>query len=125
LYAGDPDGVARLFHADAEYTDVGSPADDVARGPAQVAARLRLALDGVTLSHTPRHVVATGDVVMTEHVEHWQFKTGERVDLPIASVHVLRDGRIERWTDYWDLATLLNAAPPWWIEQVSRGYLQP
>ena len=27
-----------------------------------------------------------------------------------------------RWTDYWDLQTLLSAAPAWWIEEIASGY---
>ncbi len=42
LYARDFDGVGAFFTADGEYTDVCSPADDVARGPAQVTARIKL-----------------------------------------------------------------------------------
>jgi ketosteroid isomerase-like protein len=37
------------------------------------------------------------DVVVTEHVEHWHWHTGEHVALPITSIHEFRDGRIARW----------------------------
>ena len=33
LYERDWDGIARYFAEDSEYTDVPSPADDIARGP--------------------------------------------------------------------------------------------
>jgi len=33
-----------------------------------------------------------------------------------------RDGAIVRWWDYWDLQTLMGAAPAWWIEHVAQGY---
>ena len=122
MYAGDADGVAGHFSADAEYTDVASPPDDVARGPAMIAARLRLALEGVQLADRDRRTCAEGDLVMTEHVELWEWRTGERAELPIASVHEFRDGSLIRWTDYWDLQTLLGAAPGWWLEHVSAGY---
>ena len=45
LYARDWDGIAAFFTGDSEYTDVPSPADDVARGPDQIVARLRLGLE--------------------------------------------------------------------------------
>jgi ketosteroid isomerase-like protein len=45
LYERDWDGIGPLFAGDAEYTDVPSPADDVARGPEQIVARLRLGLE--------------------------------------------------------------------------------
>jgi hypothetical protein len=33
----------------------------------------------------------------------------------------VRDGRIVRWWDYWDLATLMNAAPAWWVEHIMQA----
>ncbi len=41
---------------------------------------------------------------MTEHVEHWEWPTGERASLPFVSMHEVRDGKLVRWWDYWDLA---------------------
>ncbi|HEU5035217.1 MAG TPA: nuclear transport factor 2 family protein [Mycobacteriales bacterium] len=125
LYRKDADGVGALFAADGVYTDVGSPADDVARGPAGVAARLRPVFDGVELSDKDRRTYADGDTVVTEHVEVWRWRTGESVEFPIASVHEIRDGRIVRWLDYWDLQTLMNAAPGWWVEQIVAAYAPP
>jgi ketosteroid isomerase-like protein len=123
LYERDFDAVGALFHDDGEYTDVPSPADDVARGPAEIAARLRLGLAPLDdIRHEQRLLVVDGDVVVTEHVEHWSWSTGERVALPFVSVHELRDGRIARWWDYWDMQTLMGAAPQWWIEHVMQGY---
>ena len=49
---------------------------------------------------------------MTEHVEHWEWPTGERASLPFVSVQQVRDGKLVRWWDYWDLATLMNARRP-------------
>jgi len=81
LYARDWHNLAAYFGPESEYTDVPSPPDDVARGPAQIVARLRLGLE------------------------------------PIASYeHELR------WWDYWDLQTLMQAAPAWWIEHIMAGY---
>jgi len=45
LYERDFDGVGAFFAADGEYTDMPTPPEDVARGPAQIAARLRLGLE--------------------------------------------------------------------------------
>ena len=125
LYRKDADGVGGFFADDGVYTDVGSPADDVAVGPAQVAARIRPVFDGVELSDKDRRTYADGDVVVTEHVEMWRWRTGERVEFQLASVHEFRDGKIVRWLDYWDLATLMNAAPAWWVEQIMAAYAPP
>src|SRR4029079_9054632 len=44
LYERDFDGVGAFFADDGEYTDMPTPPEDVARGPEQIAARLRLRL---------------------------------------------------------------------------------
>ncbi len=123
LYERDWDAIGSLFAEDSEYMDVPSPADDVARGPAQIVARLRLGLERISgYEHALRLMVAEGDVVVTEHSETWRWHTGEEVTLPFVSVHELRDGAIVRWWDYWDLQTLMGAAPAWWIEHIAQGY---
>ncbi len=123
LYSRDWDAIAGFFGADSEYTDVPSPAEDVARGPDQIVARLRLGLEPIAAyEHGLRLMVADADTVVTEHTETWHWHTGEEVVLPFVSVQELRQGTIVRWWDYWDMQTLMNAAPAWWIEHVARGY---
>jgi len=61
-----------------------------------------------------RHILADGNVVVTERIDH--FLVGEnRISVPCAGVFELRDGRISAWRDYWDLrqfeAQLPNSAP--------------
>jgi ketosteroid isomerase-like protein len=123
LYERDFDAVGARFHDDGEYTDVPSPSDDVARGPDQIAARLRLGLEPLEgIHHEVRLMIAEGDVVVTEHVEHWRWGTGEHAALPFVSVHEFRAGRIARWWDYWDMQTLMGVAPQWWVEHIMQGY---
>ncbi|MGA8723513.1 MAG: nuclear transport factor 2 family protein [Acidimicrobiales bacterium] len=123
LYDRDWERIATFFTEDSEYTDVASPADDVAHGPEQIVARLRLGLERLSgYEHGLRLMVADADTVVTEHTETWHWHTGEEVTLPFVSVQELRDGSILRWWDYWDLQTLLNAAPVWWIEHIAQGY---
>jgi ketosteroid isomerase-like protein len=125
LYRRDFDGVGAFFAPDGEYTDVASPADDVARGPAQIAARLKLGWEKLAgISHVITLIVAEGDTVVTEHAETWEWPTGESVTLPFVSVQQFRDGKIVRWWDYWDMATLMNVAPAWWVEHIMTGYAQ-
>jgi limonene-1,2-epoxide hydrolase len=123
LYRRDFEAVGAYFAADGEYTDVPSPEDDIARGPREVAARLRLGLEPLeAIYHHPRHMVAQGDLVFTEHAEEWHWPTGERVVIPFVSVHEIHDGKIVRWWDYPDLQKLLSAAPKWWVEHIMKGY---
>jgi limonene-1,2-epoxide hydrolase len=124
LYRRDWDGIAQFFSDDSEYTDVPSPPDDIARGTQQIVARLRLGLERISgYEHNLNLMVAEGDTVVTEHAETWHWHTGEEVTLPFVSVQELRSGVILRWWDYWDLQTLMNAAPAWWIEHIAQGYI--
>lgn len=123
LYDRDWDRIASFFTAKSAYTDMPTPADDVAVGPDQILARLRLGIEPITdYEHNLILMVADGDVVITEHTETWRWKTGEEVVLPFVSVHEIRDGKIMRWSDYWDLQTLLGGAPHWWIEHIMQGW---
>jgi ketosteroid isomerase-like protein len=123
LYKRDYEGVGACFAADGEYTDVCSPADDVAVGPAQIAARIKLGFEKLAdINHDVRLIAVDGDTVITEHAETWEWPTGESVTLPFVSVQEIRDGKIVRWHDYWDMATLMNAAPAWWVEHIMVGY---
>ena len=123
LYRQDFASLGSRFDPRGEYTDVGTPADDVARGPAEITARLTLAFAKLSGLHDERlHLIAGEDAVMTEHIEHWEWPTGETMALNVASVHEIRDGRITRWCDYWDMNVLMAAAPQWWIEHVVQGW---
>ena len=124
LYARDFNAVASFFSATSTYTDVATPPEDLAVGPEQVVARLQLGIAQLEhYGHTPVLMVAEGNVVVTEHVENWTWSTGEQISFPFTSIHVIDGDTIARWTDYWDLSTLLNAAPAWWIESIAAGYL--
>ena len=113
----DWDAMAALLAPDAHYTDVGTPGPGGV-GPEGVLARLRIGIEPLEAYwHYPGHIVAEGDLVFTEHVEHWQFHTGEAFDHPFVSVIELRDGKIVRWHDYSNIANIMANAPKWWLEQ--------
>jgi limonene-1,2-epoxide hydrolase len=119
LYRRDWDAVAGYFGDDSEYTDVPTPPEDVARGARRIVDRLRVGLGPLaSIGHDVLTVVADGEHVVTEHTEHWEWPTGERAALPFVSVMRVAGGRIARWWDYWDLATLMGAAPQWWVEHI-------
>ena len=123
LYGQDYGALGECFWPDGEYTDAATPADDVAHGPSEIAARLQLAFGRLDeLSDELRLLVAGDDAVFTEHVEHWRWPSGETMALPVVSVHELRDARITRWWDYWDMQVLVDSAPQWWFEHVMAGW---
>ena len=120
----DFDGCGAFMAPKGHYVDV--PVKDLetgAYGPDETAARLRLGLEllaGYELHDGP--VIAADGFVVTEHTETWTWEEGVSVTLPFTSVMQLSDGRIDRWWDYFNLATLLDAAPPWWLEHIASSY---
>lgn len=120
LYAHDWDEVATFFGDESIYFDVPTGPATAARGPADIVTRLRLGLDPVSgHDHGPRTVVVSDPpVVMTEHTEIWHWPEGESATLPFVSVQHVTDGIITMWKDYWDYATLLDAAPESWKERL-------
>ncbi len=123
LYERDWERIAACFGPDSTYTDVPSPADDIAVGPEQIVARLRLGIEPIErYEHEVGLVVGEGGVVVTEHAETWHWRTGESVTLPFVSVQEVAGGLITRWSDYWDLQTLLGAAPEWWLTHIMGGW---
>lgn len=117
-------GVGALMSEYGHYVDVPViGVDDGARGPAETEARIRLGLEPLHAYELhPGPIVVTGDVVITEHAETWTWEEGVSVRLPFVSVQEVRDGRVDRWWDYFDLQTLMGAAPAWWLDHIAPGY---
>jgi limonene-1,2-epoxide hydrolase len=53
------------------------------------------------------HIGGEGDVVFTERTDRFVIN-GKTVELPVAGVFEVRDGKIAAWRDYFDLQTWLN-----------------
>ena len=70
-----------------------------------------------------RKIIAQGNTVATEHAQRWTWASGETVDLPFVSIHELEGDKVTRWWDYWDLGTLINAAPAG-VGRAHHGRLQ-
>jgi limonene-1,2-epoxide hydrolase len=122
LYAHRFDALGAYFTDDAEYDDVPIPAAKVF-GPAAIVRKLEIGFGRVPgHRHHLHRMVAEGDTVVTEHTEDWCFADDHVVSLPFVSVQVARDGRIALWRDYSNMATLLEAAPAWWLEHVMSAW---
>jgi len=122
LAARDWDGMKALLTDDAHYTDVGVPGPG-GTGPEGVIRRLKIGIEPLEeYTHLPgAHMVAEGDLVMTEHTERWRFHTGEVIDHAFVSVTELRDGKIRRWHDYSNIANITDHAPAWWLERIAAA----
>jgi limonene-1,2-epoxide hydrolase len=63
------------------------------------------------VSLTIHHIVADGDVVLTERNEHFEDRDGVKPtwDLPVMGIFELRDGKVTAWRDYWDMGAVRRA----------------
>jgi limonene-1,2-epoxide hydrolase len=104
----DPEEFAGYFTNDAVWWN--SPWRPI-HGRDAIRETLRRATERMTaLPWEIRHIAASGDVVLTERVDH--FRIGDtRISMPCMGIFELRDGRITAWRDYWDL-TQLEAQMP-------------
>ena len=102
----DPDELAGYFTDDGCY-------HNIPVGPIEGREAVRDFIAGFTAEWTEttweiRHILAEGDIVMAERVD--RTRAGDRsVDLPCTGVFEMRDGRIRRWRDYFDLGTYAQA----------------
>ncbi len=104
------------LHPEVHYRDV--PSDDPgAHGPENTVKRLRIAFDHLSRQEqTLHHIAAEGDVVFLDHTETWTFKTGEQARHTFATLHEMKDGKIYRWSDYWDVQKFVGQFPKWFLE---------
>ncbi len=56
-----------------------------------------------TIDWEVRHIASTGNVVFTERLDRFNI-AGKPVELPIAGVFEVHDGKITAWRDYFDMA---------------------
>ena len=102
------DAALALLTDDVEYQNMMLP-------PVHGKAALQETLDALlalcTASEWVVHrEVAAGDLVMNERTDRFEMG-GRWVDLPVAGVFELREGRIALWRDYFDLPTIMNEMP--------------
>ena len=119
LYRRDFQAVGNYFAPDGEYTDMPTPRRRRRAWPAQIAARLELGLGPLaSISHDVRGITARG--------RHGRHRT--RRALGVANGRTRQPSlrvddasarrKLVRWWDYWDLGTLMGAAPAWWVEHI-------
>ena len=104
----DYDAAMDLLADDIEYQNMPLPP---VHGKAAVRETLEALLALCTDSEWVVHrELASGDLVMNERTDRFEMG-GKWVDLPVAGVFELRDGRIALWRDYFDLPTIMNEMP--------------
>ena len=105
----DPDEFAGYFAQDATWWN--APWKPV---QGREAIRETLRRGSQTMAALPweiLHILADGDIVMVERVDH--FQVGDtRIRVPCMGIFELRDNHIAAWRDYWDLQQFQRQLPP-------------
>lgn len=117
----DWDSMKKCMHPDIHYEDI--PTDDPgAHGPDNCIKRLAIAFDHLQKQEqVTHHLVAEGDVVFLDHTETWTFKTGEVASHTFATMHEMKDGKVYRWSDYWDVGKFAGQFPAWFVEEMMKS----
>ena len=120
LSAMDWETVKSCLAEDVHYEDIPTE-DSGARGPENVVKRLAIAFDHlIDHKHGLHHLVCEGDVVFLDHTEEWTFRTGEKATNRFATLHEMKDGKIAKWSDYWDVSTFVGQFPQWFLEEMAK-----
>ena len=103
----DAEQLASYFTDDAVY-------HNMPMAPAEGIEAVKAALTGVS-QMTSRgwevlHSAASGDVVLNERVDRFDMG-GTEVAVQVCGVFELRDGKIARWRDYFDMASFQKQMP--------------
>jgi limonene-1,2-epoxide hydrolase len=103
---GNIDELMAFFAPDAVYHNIPVP-------PVRGAAAIREAflgfaklMDSIEIENL--HVAASGNVVFTERIDKFRSRM-VRLDLPVAGVFEIRNGKIIAHRDYFDYQTWLDA----------------
>jgi len=116
----DFEALKSCLHPDIHYEDV--PTEDAgAIGPENVVKRLSVAWDHLKQQDQTTHrIAADGDIVFLDHTEKWIFKSGESVQHRFATMHELKDGKIIKWSDFWDMNNFIGQFPQWFLEEMAK-----
>ncbi len=100
----DIDEIMAFFHADAEYTNI--PIETTNHG----TAAIRATIEGfVAMADALEFVVhasaenAVAGLIMNERTDRFRIG-GKWVEIRVMGVFELRDGKIQAWRDYFDMA---------------------
>ena len=98
----DVDEILTFFSPDAVYHNI--PMDPVT-GIDQIRNILMLFVPNSSkIEWTVHNIASAGDLVFTERTDG--FVMGDKsVDLPVAGVFEIKDGKISKWRDYFDMNT--------------------
>jgi limonene-1,2-epoxide hydrolase len=98
----DTDEILGFFTEDAVYHNMPMP-------PTSGKAAIRNVLDmflkpAQSVEFETLYIAGDGDVVHTERIDRFDI-AGKKIELPVAGVFEVKDGKIAAWRDYFDMAT--------------------
>lgn len=97
----------RFFAEDAVYHNIPLPA--VSGKPAIGVLLNQILAPAQAVEFEMLNIAEQGDVVFTERIDRFQIGD-RRVELPVAGVFQVKEGKITAWRDYFDLATWTRQA---------------
>ncbi|HLG67415.1 MAG TPA: limonene-1,2-epoxide hydrolase family protein [Acidimicrobiales bacterium] len=99
----DPEALRPFLADGAVYQNTGMPAST---GVDAVLENLsgQFAAFPDSYEYRLENIAAAGDVVLTERLDMIRGPDGKLHGVPVMGTFVLRDGKIVRWTDYFDTA---------------------
>ncbi len=98
---GDIEEILSFFAEGAVYHNIPM---DPAVGEEAIRAVLGMFVSGPgSVGFEVLAMASAGDVVFTERVDRLSFG-GRDIELPVAGVFEIRDGKIAAWRDYFDMA---------------------
>ena len=101
----DVDEILGFFTDDAVYHNIPM---EPAVGRDAIRALLESFVPGSPrIEFEVRHLASDGPVVLTERIDRLSFG-GREVELPVAGVFEVSDGRIAAWRDYFDMQQMLG-----------------
>jgi limonene-1,2-epoxide hydrolase len=104
----DPAELSSFFTEDGIYHNI--PMDPVQGADAikDFLAGFTAAFDGIDFQ--VHRQVSDGNLVMNERTDVMRRKDGGKdIELPVTGVFEIVDGKISKWRDYFDMATVTNA----------------
>jgi limonene-1,2-epoxide hydrolase len=100
----DPDALRRFLADDAVYQNVGMPAATGVEAILEnMAAQFAMFPDAYAFHIV--NIAGDGPTVLTERVDYIRTPAGDLAGVPVMGTFVVGgDGKITRWTDYWDMS---------------------
>ena len=105
--SGDLDRVMSFLAEDCVYHNVPVPEVRGKQNIREAFVRFAQHMTGIELIIL--NAAATDDVVMNDRIDRFTLKNGKMLDLPVAGVFKLRDGKIVLHKDYFNYPTWKDA----------------